>query len=59
MIGDLLARHEQMADRLRQDIVRLGDPTTEGVLQRLLEFHETSAWMLRMLHDGPGSDCAA
>ncbi len=59
MIGDLLARHEQMADRLRQDIARLGDPTTTELLNHLLEFHETTAWMLRMLHNGPGSDRAA
>ena len=53
MIGDLLGRHEEMARMLRQDIERLGDPATAQLLTRLLEFHETSAWMLRMLHDGP------
>jgi starvation-inducible DNA-binding protein len=59
MIGDLLARHEEMAHRLRDDIERLGDPATAELLTRLLEFHETTAWMLRMLHNGPGSDQAA
>lgn len=53
MIGDLLGRHEEMARMLREDIERLGDPATAQLLTRLLEFHETSAWMLRMLHDGP------
>ena len=59
MIGDLLARHEEMAQRLRADIERLGDPTTADLLTRLVEFHETTAWMLRMLHSGPGSDQTA
>lgn len=59
MIGDLLARHEEMAQRLRQDIDRLGDPATADLLTRLVEFHETTAWMLRMLQNGPGSDRTA
>lgn len=59
MIGDLLTRHEEMAHRLRADIERLGDPGTAQMLMRLVEFHETTAWMLRMLHDGPGSDQTA
>jgi starvation-inducible DNA-binding protein len=56
MIGDLLARHEAMAGELRADIERLRDPATAELLTRLVEFHETSAWMLRMLHSGAGSD---
>jgi starvation-inducible DNA-binding protein len=56
MIGDLLARHEQMANRLREDIMELPHPAPADVFNRLLEFHETTAWMLRMLHDGPGSE---
>jgi starvation-inducible DNA-binding protein len=59
MIEDLLARHEDMARRLRTDIERLGDPATAELLTRLVEFHETSAWILRMLHNGPGSDQTA
>lgn len=59
MIGDLLTRHEEMAQRLRADIERLGDPTTAELLTRLVEFHETTAWMLRVLHNGPGSDQTA
>jgi starvation-inducible DNA-binding protein len=55
MIVDLLSRHEQMAQQLRKDIGRLGDPKAADVLSHLLEFHETTAWMLRMLHDGPSS----
>ena len=53
LIGDLLMRHEEMAQRLRADIDALPDPATAELLTQLLEFHETSAWMLRMLHDGP------
>jgi starvation-inducible DNA-binding protein len=59
MIGDLLSRHEQMAHQLRQDIGRLGNPAAADVLKHLLEFHETTAWMLRMLHDGPSSGIPA
>lgn len=59
MIGDLLARHEEMAHRLREDIAQLSDPATAELLTKLLEFHETTAWMLRMLHDGPDPDRAA
>lgn len=53
LIGDLLARHEAMARALRRDLAELVDPVTAQLLTRLIEFHETSAWMLRMLHDGP------
>ena len=59
MIGDLLTRHEEMAERLRQDVARLGDPTTAELLNRLREFHETTAWMLRMLQSGSGSSQTA
>jgi starvation-inducible DNA-binding protein len=55
MIGDLLERHEEMARKLRIDIARLGEPMTAEILKHLIEFHETSAWMLRMLHEGPES----
>ena len=55
MIEDLLARHEAMARQLREDIARLGDPGTAELLARLIDFHETAAWMLRMLHDGLGA----
>jgi starvation-inducible DNA-binding protein len=49
MVGDLLHRHEEMARRLRHDIERLRDPGTAALLSRLMEFHETTAWMLRMV----------
>lgn len=55
MIDDLLARHEAMARQLREDLTRLGDPGTAEVLTRLVEFHETTAWMLRMLHSDSGA----
>jgi starvation-inducible DNA-binding protein len=56
MIGDLVARHERIAGHLRDDIARLPDRATAELLQRLLEFHETTAWMLRMVHNGPDSE---
>lgn len=55
MLSDLLSRHEAMAEQLRQDIGRLRDPGTADVLARLVDFHETTAWMLRMLHSDPGA----
>ncbi len=54
MIGDLLERHETMARQLRDDLAQLSDPATAEVLTRLVEFHETTAWMLRMLHANSG-----
>jgi starvation-inducible DNA-binding protein len=54
MVGDLLARHEGLAHRLREDIERLGDPATVDLLLHLAEFHETTAWMLRVINNGPG-----
>ena len=56
MIGDLLSRHERMARRLREVIERLPDAATADLLLRLVEFHETTAWMLRVVHSGPDSD---
>jgi starvation-inducible DNA-binding protein len=55
MIGDLLGRHEEMARRLRDELGGVADPATTDLLRHLLDFHETSAWMLRMLHDGPST----
>ena len=49
MLGELLGRHEAMARRLREDITRLPDPATADLLNHLMEFHETTAWMLRMV----------
>lgn len=58
MIGELLARHEAMAQQLQRDIeacgAGLGDRGTAELLQRLEEFHETTAWMLRMLLPATG-----
>lgn len=56
MIGDLLSRHERIARHLRDDIERLPDPATAELLLRLVEFHETTAWMLRVVHSDPDSD---
>jgi DNA-binding ferritin-like protein len=49
MIGDLLTRHERIARQLRDDIERLADPVTADLLLALVEFHETTAWMLRVV----------
>lgn len=53
MIRDLLGRHERMAKRLRDELERLRDPATADLLERIVEFHETTAWMLRVVHNGP------
>jgi len=55
MIDDLLARHEEMSRKLRDDVERLADPTTAELLQQVADFHDTTAWMLRMLLEGPDS----
>lgn len=55
LIGDLLERHEKLARALREDLAEVGEAEATELLQHLLEFHETSAWMLRLLRDGPGS----
>ena len=49
MIGDLLTRHERIARQLRDDLERLADPGTADLLLALVEFHETTAWMLRVV----------
>jgi starvation-inducible DNA-binding protein len=52
MLGELMTLHEQIAARLRDDVracsERLGDTNTAEELARLVEFHENTAWMLRM-----------
>jgi starvation-inducible DNA-binding protein len=55
LIDDLLARHEEMSRKLRDEVERLGDPATAELLQRVADFHDTTAWMLRMLLEGPDS----
>jgi starvation-inducible DNA-binding protein len=57
MVSELLALHEQLAERLRLDVDKcaqqLGDEGTADILSRLAEFHDTTAWMLRMVLHGP------
>lgn len=57
MVSELLSLHEQLAARLRDDVEtcshQLGDAGTADILSRLVEFHETTAWMLRMVLEGP------
>lgn len=57
MLGELMALHEDLARRLRGDsetcAAELGDPGTADILSRLVEFHETTAWMLRTLLETP------
>jgi starvation-inducible DNA-binding protein len=59
MIGELLALHEAMATRLRNDMVALEEAEQESeaavFLGGLLEFHETTAWMLRMVLTTPSA----
>lgn len=59
MIGDLLSRHERIAHRIRNDIERLRDPVTADLLRALVEFHETTAWMLRLVINGSDEGAAA
>jgi starvation-inducible DNA-binding protein len=54
MIGELLAQHEGIAERLRHDLAAAStDPATAELLKGLVDFHETTAWMLRMVLNGP------
>jgi DNA-binding ferritin-like protein len=55
MIDDLLGRHEELSRKLREDVSSLGDRPTAELLQRLADFHDTTAWMLRMLLETPDS----
>jgi starvation-inducible DNA-binding protein len=56
MVGELLSLHEELAKRLQDDIRtcrhELGDQSTAEVLRHLVEFHETTAWMLRTVLEG-------
>jgi len=55
MIRELLALHERMIVHLRADVDtcagKLGDAGTADFLTGLMEFHETTAWMLRALSE--------
>jgi starvation-inducible DNA-binding protein len=57
MIGELLRLHEQMIARLRVDAKALPecapDSRTVDLIAGLLEYHETTAWILRLLLDSP------
>jgi starvation-inducible DNA-binding protein len=59
MIGELLGLHEELAKRLQDDERKcshqLGDPGTADILRHLVEFHETTAWMLRTVLEGSAS----
>jgi starvation-inducible DNA-binding protein len=59
MIGELLSMHEGVATRLREDLGsasnRLLDHGLADFFTRLVDFHETTAWMLRMLLEGSGT----
>src|SRR5947199_314319 len=50
MVGELLSLHEDLAKQLQDDVQKcaqqLGDPGTAAILRELVEFHETTAWML-------------
>jgi len=54
---ELLRRHEALAGELRHavDVVRHRESHTDAgeLLTGLLHFHETSAWMLRLLLEAP------
>ena len=50
MIAGLIALHECLAERLRGDVeecaARLGETSAARLLGELVEYHETTAWML-------------
>ncbi len=56
-VAEMLARHEAAVAELREAVAALRhrDPNGEAVLllNGLLEFHETSAWMLRLVLESP------
>jgi DNA-binding ferritin-like protein len=56
VIAKLLSRHEELANELEADVracaQQRGDPAMAELLKRLVEFHETTAWMLRMVLEG-------
>ena len=55
-VNALLARHEVIIVELRAAVEAVGDRGGDEVaalLSQLLEFHETSAWMLRLLLESP------
>ncbi len=56
MLSVLRQLHDRMADRLRRDAeacaVDCGDPVTATLLRELVEYHETTSWVLgELLHD--------
>ena len=54
MIDELLVKHEAIAADLRRDLAACsGAPAINELLVRLVEFHETTAWMLRMVLERP------
>jgi starvation-inducible DNA-binding protein len=56
MLGNLLADHEAVIQRLRRDLgvvaERFGDVGTNDFLTGLMERHEKMAWMLRSFLEG-------
>ncbi len=54
VVDRLLTLHEGIAHRLRNDLCIAGgdDIGTTDFLRRLIEFHETTAWMLRTVAQG-------
>lgn len=53
VIAELLVQHEQLAMRLRRDVAACGaDRATAELLRRMADYHETAAWMLRVVRGG-------
>jgi starvation-inducible DNA-binding protein len=56
MVDDLLTQHERLAAQLRDDAQTcsgaLGDTGTAEILRRMVDFHETAAWILRVARRG-------
>lgn len=57
IVAEALSLHDRLAKRLRDDLESIECSEAAGsisrLLNRLLEFHETTAWMLRLLLASP------
>jgi len=53
LLHQLRVQHDELSRDLRAGCVDLPDAATARLLERLAEVHDTAAWMLRIVVDGP------
>lgn len=53
VLAELRAEHEALSRELRRVRLQLGNAPTVQVLQRLADFHDTAAWMICIVVEGP------